>query len=391
MAKTRIVLLIAALTLVLAVPFSAKAALPQAEQTVYVAKDQTIDGSFYSAGVSITVDGNVKGDVICAAQSVIINGNVDGDVICVAQSITINGKVGGSLRTAANSVVLNGTVGHTAMMAGTSVSVSPSAVIGWDAMVAGASVELGGNIKRDVFGAGSQVRISGNVGRQVTLYLNAKGNNKETDKTNFFITKSAVINGNVSYTSFNDAKVETGSTIKGEIKRQDPKILINKDKTARDATVGWLWYSIIAIFAALIVGLVMTSWLVKPLNEITEKIFSRTFKNLGWGFLVLFLSPFIIAILAITVIGLPLALILLGLWLLILYPAKIIVAIALGRKLVNKINFLKRYKDSLMGAMVFGVIVAWIIFSIPVIGWILSVIAVLIGVGGIWHYARAKN
>lgn len=393
MAKTRIAFLAAALLLVLAVPFSAKAFSTSAESAVYVAKDQTIDGSFYSAGTSITIDGNIKGDVVCAAQSVIVNGNVDGDVICVAQSVTINGKIGGSLRTAGNSVVLNGSVGHTAMMAGVSVNVSPNAQVGWDAVVGGASVELGGNIKRDVLGAGSQIRISGNVGRQVNLYLSDSSSDKEKNKdnTNFYITKSATINGNISYSSNNDAKVEDGAVLKGELKRQDLKPFTDKNKTTRDATVAWLWYRIIAIFSALVVGLVMISWLVKPVNDITDKIFTRPFKNLGWGFLVLFLTPFVVGILIITLIGLPLAIILVGLYLLIIYPAKIIVAIALGRKFAGKCKLLKRYKDSLMAAMISGIIICWIIFSIPYVGWILSVIAILLGVGEIWHYARTKK
>jgi len=97
--------------------------------------------------------------------------------------------------------------------------------------------------------------------------------------------------------------------------------------------------------------------------------------------LALLLTPIIVFILLITIIGLPLAFITFGLWLIAIYLSKILVGILVGRSLLN--NFWLAKKDSLILAMVIGIIVSYLIFAIPFIGWIIALLAVLWGLGGI--------
>jgi len=47
-------------------------------------------------------------------------------------------------------------------------------------------------------------------------------------------------------------------------------------------------------------------------------------------------------------------------------------------------------KDSLIWAMIVGVVIMWFIFCIPIIGWILALVAIWWGLGGIWlHFKNA--
>jgi ABC-type Mn2+/Zn2+ transport system permease subunit len=86
-----------------------------------------------------------------------------------------------------------------------------------------------------------------------------------------------------------------------------------------------------------------------------------------------------------TLLGATLAFMLLGVWLIFMCVAKILASLLLGRYLLKK-N--KNKEDSLIWPLVLGVALAQIIFSIPVLSWLLSLIAVWWGLGGLFLYFR---
>ncbi len=374
-------------TAALILPFIASASGMEAQESVYIPKEETVEGSLYSAGYSITVDGTIKGDVICAAQTIIINGRVDGDVICAGQSITVNGVVGGSVRVIGDSIILSGSIGHTAMAAGSNITISPSANIGWDALIAGAFAEVRGAIKRDLFAAGSFITLAGPINRHTVLYMDDR--QVAEDQHSLTITKDASIGGNLTYTASRDAKIENPAVIKGELKKNNLESKYGDG--AKNAAGAWAWFKIIGIFAALVIGLLMVSWLPKPVRDITDGMFEKPVPSIGWGIVVLILTPIVAFLLLFTVIGIPLSLTILGAWLLLMYPAKVLAAIAIGRKLNNAFPFMSKWHHSLMAAMIVGIVVSWLIFSVPVIGWFLGFIAMLWALGGIWRYGKARS
>ena len=111
--------------------------------------------------------------------------------------------------------------------------------------------------------------------------------------------------------------------------------------------------------------------------------------SLGWGILALLLTPLIVIILLITIIGIPLSLILLALWLIALFVSKILVGILIGRSLLN--NFWLEKKDSLILAMIIGIVITYLIFALPIIGFPVSLLAVLWGLGGIFMALKKQS
>jgi cytoskeletal protein CcmA (bactofilin family) len=374
--------------------YQAKAFTAENKDSVYVAKEEIIGSNFFAAGSSITIDGKVQGDVYCAGRSIIINGFVDGDVICAGQSITINGEVRGNVRLIGSSVTINGKVARNAMAAGSDINLGSKGEVGWDMLFAGSFMDIRGTVKRDLEGAGQKMVLGGIVGRDTTLFSgNDTKSGKETSdqekNSTITIAKTAVINGNLSYTAPYDAMIEEGSMIKGSKTRHDP--IIGNHNNGREAVVGWLWLRVIAIFSALLIGLILVSWLRRPLEDISLRMFKKPYVTFGYGLLFIFVTPLVCILLLMTIIGIPLALILLGVWLITLFIAKIITAIILGQEIMKRRQVTEVSKHSLIIAMVIGIIVSYILFSIPVIGWMLSMIATILGVGAIWIYGREKS
>lgn len=367
--------LLACLVLLL-LPFAASAYSIKTADSVYVPKTETIEGNLYAAGANVTVEGKVNGDVICAGQSINISGEVAGDVICAGQSVNITGNVGGSVRAVGNSINLSGKISRNAMAFGASILSAGGSSIGWDMLAVGAFAQIAGNIGGDLYGSLGQATISGQIGKNVNLYFGQQ--NKKTNSPVLTIADTARINGDVKYKSDKNADIAAGAVIKGETIHNLPAVIAHKSDFSRSA---WWWGKLISIFSAWVIGLVLISFWRDTIIKITDLMLTKINASFGWGILVLLLTPIITVILLITIIGIPLSFILIALWLISLYLSKILVGILVGRSLLN--NFWAKQKDSLILAMIIGIVITHLIFALPFIGWLIALLAVLWGLGGI--------
>jgi cytoskeletal protein CcmA (bactofilin family) len=363
-------------SLLLFVPLIASAYEAKTGNSVYIAKDQVVEGNLYAAGSSITVEGKVTGDVICAGQSITINGIVDGDVICAGQSIIVNGSIGGSLRSAGSAININGKVARNAYTFGANVNLGDKGEIGWDLMVGAATTEIRGKIGRTLHGGVAAADISGKIAKYVSLRVD---NNQKADTPSLKIEDGAVIGGDLNYISLSEAQISDKAQIKGKVNYSLPKAKPAADK---NAAAGWMWGQIFTIFSAIALGIIFVSLWPEGIKKMTDKMLEKSGASIGWGVLLFFISPLIFIALLITIIGIPLAFLFLGVYIIALALTKIFVGILIGRSLIER--FWQAKKDSLMWAMIIGIVVTWIVYSIPVLGWALSLVAVWWGLGGIW-------
>ena len=358
MSKTRILILI---LMIFAIPITVLAFEAKAGNSVYIGPDKTVQHNLYAAGANVTVEGNVEGDVICAGQS-----------------ININGNVGGSVRVAGQTININGSIAKGAQTFGSNIVIGANANISWDMLMAGAFTEIRGYIGRDLHGAGGNVTISGEIGKDVKLRLDDRVNKKEALKT-LIIEDGAKINGNLYYTAGAEGTISDQAIIAGETGFSMGK---KHDDTN---SFSFFWSTIYSIFAALVIGLVIISIFRKHVEEIINKMLEKSNASIIWGIGLMFITPLLVFFLAITLIGLPLGLIVLVLWLILMYTAKIITAILIGKKITNKLKF---KNISIIWAMVIGVIVSWFVFSLPIIGWLFCMIATWWATGGLILYLK---
>jgi len=366
-------IIILALIILLA-PMAVLAYSVKTGDSVYLAKEEVLVGNLYAAGSNLTVEGKVDGDVICAGQSINITGEVTGDVICAGQSINISGNIGGNMRLAGNSINFSGQVARNAMTFGATIVTTASSTIGWDLLAAGNAFELRGDIGRDLYGGMAKANLAGKVGKNIKLNFGQQNNNGQP----LTIAQTAEIDGDVNYTSNKNAVIEDGAIIKGATLHKLPETVVKKSNFIG---LTWWWKNLIAIFSALVIGLVIISFWRETIVKITDLMSNKTSSAFGWGILALLLTPIIVFILLITVIGIPLALILLALWLIALCLSKVLVGILAGRWLLNK--FLPQQKNSLILGMVIGIVIVHLLFAIPLLGWVLALLATLWGLGGI--------
>lgn len=366
-------------------PACARAFAVKTGDNIAVPEDETVNGNLFAAGNSIAIDGHIVGDVICGtAGKVMINGSVDGDVICAAQTIDINGEVGGSVRVAGKNIDIGGQAAHNLQAFGPSVKLENGAGVGWDMFLFAQTGKINGRVGGSLYGAATDITIAGEIDGNVNLRLD-KTIRSETDPgyaPPLLIADGARIGGDITYTAGNKASVADGALITGKVTQNIPEATISTKTLIR----GWAWGRLFSVFSAMVVGLIIISLWPKKIIGLTDRMTEKAGGAVGRGLILMFLAPIIVTLLLVTVIGIPLGLILFFLWLIGLYLSKIIVGILVGRGIMEKIW--RRKDEQLIKAMVIGIVLCWMIFSVPVVGWMLSLLSVWWGMGGIWIYLK---
>jgi cytoskeletal protein CcmA (bactofilin family) len=350
-----------------------------------------INDDLYLFGANITVDGTVNGDVIVFGNRITINGEVNGSVIGAGQDIVVGGRVKDSVRMAASNVDINSAIGGDLVTAASRVTIAQSGSVGRDLLVAAAAVQVNGPVAKDIRGSAGKLMINSSVGGNVDV---------EGDEVK--LEPAASIAGNLTYKSEKKAEQAKEATVGGEIKHTTPP---PQPKPSAEtlgqaigglvaATVGFIVILLLVVVvikyaAALLTGIVFILLARKYIPGLVGTLKSSPWPCLGYGALVLFLAPVAIAIAFGLVIGIPLGLAALALYLLAVYLGHIFTGLFIGKWL------LRQHADAnstgkLIAALALGLLIVYICGIIPFIGWLTGLAVVLFGLGTILRFIKTK-
>ncbi len=370
MKKYRImaVALLAALVTLLAVPLTAHAATNmRSGTTASVAQGETIDGSVYLAGSTVTVAGSVHGDVYCAGQNIDITGTVEGDVICAGQTVNVSGNVLGNIRVAGQTVAIAGPVARNVSVFGQSITFTGNAVVNGDITAFGSMLQIGGKIGRDATVGGQNVTLGGTVGRNVVSYVEQ-----------LTVGNGAHVGGNVDYTSSNQLQVGASGSVSGQTQRHDPPKHEEKQQETW-ATRVWgvaYWFGATLLFGLFLLGLAPRSF---------KSSMPLMIKQGGWallaGFATLIMTPVVAVLLMATVIGIPVGISLLLVWGVALVASFAYSGYTLGEWMTVHASW--KLKLPRFSALVLGLLVLSILMLIPVVGGLFGFLALVWGLGGL--------
>ena len=286
---------------VLALGMAATAvASPSHHAVVAAAEDR--EGPQFFTGAIVDVAGTVDGDVYAAGQSVTISGDVTGDVIAAAQTITITGTVEGDVRLAGQDVSITGEVSRSGTVFAADLAVRDS-----------------GSFGEDVVAAAGRIRIAGEVGRDVAVSVGS-------------LIIDGSVGGSVTYLSDEDARIADGA-VDGTVERIDPPQTPRVEVSPWAVFIGWVlgvFYALVALsLITLLAGLLIPRWL----HRVTDHLIPSPWKALLVGFVASIAVPVALFFLAVTIIGAPLALVGLLVWVLLILATFLYAAYYIGRLL----------------------------------------------------------
>ena len=288
----------------------------------HVSIDTPVADDVFAAGGQITVNAPID-SLIAAGGTVTLNAPVKGDVIVAGGRVITNNAIGGKLVAVGGTVDVNGDVGTNALITGGTVKINPGSTIGRDAMISAGTVTSAGH-------------VMGNLSVHSRSFAN-----------------TGTIEGKNTYIQTESHSLFKIFTVLGLL-----------------FSVGWL-----------ILGLILLKIAPLRYRVVEDEVRKSPVVKLVVGFVGLVGACIGLFILAITIVGLPVALIgglLVGIGVII---SVFFVSSAFGRTLFGWLKV--RAND--WQAFVAGFIILNILFRVPVAGFFILILAISLGSGALLY------
>ncbi|PIZ98560.1 MAG: hypothetical protein COX77_04145 [Candidatus Komeilibacteria bacterium CG_4_10_14_0_2_um_filter_37_10] len=327
----------------------------------YLPLGQSYLANIYRVANNIELLGDINGDVFVIGNNITIAGNIKGDVYAIAANIRVTGIIEGSLRAAGQNITIDSEIKHGVTLAGNNIYLNDKAKLGATLMVYGQNIEMRGQVAGNVDGGMEKLFISGQL-----THLNA-------EVGQLVLSSTAVVNGNLNYQSRNMAEVPSGAIVKGqhnfsELKKNDQaQVWQNK--------ISGIFYRLLSLLllGLLLIKLMPSTWrtaVADPQNK---------YKYILYGLVLSVVTPLVMIVLFITIIGIPLSLILLAIYLILLYSSAVYVGYLIGSWIANRWQL----KWPWPYIYLLGLFIYLVLTALPWIGWLVMLLGVWWGLGGL--------
>ena len=298
------------------------------------------------SGDTVTIDTAVADDIFAAGNMVSINAPVDSAIV-VGGTVNINAPVKGDVIAAGGQVYVNANVGGKVVAAGGNVNLGGN--IGTNLVAAGGQVNIlpGNTVERDVLIGGGQVVNAGRVNGSLTVSANQFNNTGSAGKVNFH-------------------KVEDQS-----------------EKRA-DNDMGFNIFSLLAMLGYFILGLILVKYLPGIIQAVDGEVRSSTLLKTLLGFVMIIASFIALLLVAVTVVGLPIALISMLLFFAALMLSGTFVSFSLGRWIGER----AKIKQGDLVYFVIGFVILNVLCWLPLVGGMISLISMSLGFAALLYAAR---
>ncbi|MDB4940240.1 MAG: hypothetical protein JWO40_665 [Candidatus Doudnabacteria bacterium] len=327
--------------------------------------------NLYTAGSQVIVKAKTAKDLVIAGANLDIDGTVGDDLLAAGGTVNVKGDVSGSARIIGGNIHIDSKViGQDLVVAGGTVYVSSDTIIYGDLLVAGGNVYVDGAVRGNIKATAGTISLNGAVDGNVDAKTN-KG---------LVLGSSANIKGNVNYTSAyvyqRDANAKVGGAVNYTIKENH-----------RNYALTLLTFGFLVKLAGELLAALLLLWIFKDhFRNAVRKVGYGFWHNVGIGALTLILVPIVAGIFFVTIIGWYVGVALLLMYVLMLMFAWLASAAYFGSWLVSKLDKKEMRVDWL--TVIIGIILAALLTTIPLIGFLFGIVLALAGLGIFFRHYR---
>lgn len=325
---------------------------------------------------------NVSDDIFAAGQDLIFDTVSAEHIIAAGMSLNFSDITADDLVLAGGQMSLSGDVRDDVIAAvcpfcpmGGRLHLTNRLQIGDDARLAGRDIAVDGRIGGHLFAASEQFTLSGEV-----------VGNANIEAKRIVLTSTARIGGDLLYAGPSKPELLEGAVVSGEIRQVDANFSFADKKSPKN----WVMYGILAmlsfILALLLLGSALQIAVPQLLSRAAETASEKPWASIGRGFALALLVPALVVLLLATLIGIPIGLVIMAAYFILLALAFISISYCIGlyvRKLLGK-------QAPHLGAgsrvlwTVSGILILMFIGLIPFLGWAISTLALLAGLGAVF-------
>jgi hypothetical protein len=328
-------------------------------------RDEQDSANVYMTGTEVRPTGPIHGDLVAAAGRISAEYPIDGDAVLAAGSIDVRGRIGEDLRVAGGFVTLTGPVQGEALIVAGSIAFGPDSDVGGRAWLAGGDVAVAGRFGRDVKVYARNILVLGHVAGDIHLY-----------GTTIELLPTARIDGNVTYVSNTPIKIYPGATVTGSVTREPGRLPALR-------MPGWPPFRPLLMFGLLAAGALLLALFPRFTASTVQTVRGSPLGSLGLGTAIFFSLPPVILLLVISIVGIPIALVLAGVYAGALLAGFLMTACFVGERLLQ----LARRRTAAVGywarvgTLAIALVILWLVRHIPYAGGLLILLALAIGLG----------
>lgn len=325
--------------------------------------NQTTSGNLYIAGGTVTVGTQTQGDVVAAAGTLSVTGAVHGDVLAAGGTVQLLGPVDGDVRVLGGQITIDQRVSGDVMVVGGALHLLPGASVGGDVYVAGGQIIQDGTVRGSLVAAAGGATVNG------TIFGDVRGKYGK-----LAIGPSALINGNLTYQSPEEATIDASARISGTT-----TYTASGQLQAPNAAWGAVAVGVIAgLFTLrLLMFLGAAAFLVwrfrRQLIDLLQEGVDQWWPSVGRGLAYAILIPIAVILLAISIIGTLPAIVLGMIYAAFWIATKVIAGIFLGSLVLMTTKRSRAVHITWVSALG-GTILIEIVMLIPILGWIVSLL-----------------
>ena len=314
-----------------------------------VDENSWINNDLYEVGDKVEINKVVDGNVFVVAKEVVISSEIGGDAFIVAQKITIDGGyIYSNLFAAAQEIVVNGIVYDVYAVANT-FTLGSDGYVYRDLKATANTINLDGKIRRDAYLTG------------VSFNINAENGN--------------IIGGNLNYTATNQISVPEGA-VAGNVNYTAEKVEeVNVSNRVFDY-ISNLVNQLVLTLAIILLAIWLAPKFVERVSNMTTK---SALANLGWGALVPIVSVVAIVLLLISHIAVSVAIPAMFIFISICICGTGVACIYFGNLFMKLVKWEGNLKLAISSVIVSLAI--WVVGFIPYLGWLITLLVSLFGIG----------
>jgi hypothetical protein len=359
-----------------------------------------ISDDFYKAGGDVIVNTAIKGDLYSAGGTVHVTKTVGRDLVIAGGTVVVDGAVGDDVRVFGGTVEINAPVNGDLLVFGGQVTVKQGVYIGGDVYIAAGKVRIDGLVRGMTRIEADEVTIAGTLNgpaeiRADRAMLSGRimGETK-VSSAEIGVGDQALFGGNLRYWR-SAGPLQLGTKAKGKAVYD----MTLQQKTSRHeggmaaGAFGALLallslYSLVTsvIFIGILLLLTRTFFV-----DAAKKLVKQPFMSFVKGLLYLVATPAIIVIVALTIVGIPLAVVAALLYAVSLMLAKAMTSV-LAVRFVQLRGGYKWGPWAIFGLSIAAYLALKLIMIIPVLGWLVCFVVTSMAFGAIlmtkWEKAK---
>lgn len=332
-----------------------------------------IEGDLIVVGDVIRVSGNVRGDAYLLGADVLIDGTVEGDVIAGGGMIRISGNVKENVRIVAGVMDHTGSIGETLSIVAGVLKLFPGSIVGQNVFGVSDSTTVDSSLGGDLVGIFRTLVVNNSVAGDILVRVD-----------NLILGESAQIQGSLTYQSSQSFDEKVEEKVVGEVVKLTDAV---QSQTKSNDVVSRLFrlfsryhlYLIAFLAGEIILGILVISLFPNGSLRSVAFIETHSLKSFVQGLVWLIGMPMVTVLMSFTVIGVPLALMIALLFILMMGISYLLFCYWVGIKILMT---LKRDAHKSL-TFIIGSLVMYILLSINFVGLVMGIVAMSMGMGSL--------